>query len=183
MNHISKQKGFTLIELLVVIAIIGLLSSVVFGSVAQAKIKGRNVATEQQARQYVNAIDLYKSDHNGQIPSIPIVGGGSLIRCLGIYSGGCTLYGFISSGDDPTFDAQFTPYIPSFPNFSSDTVSLGGLIVRGGIYEVAVIGPNNTITSANILWTELNTTTCTYGSYFYGDGVNTICSYTVSTDQ
>ena len=64
-----SQKGFTLIELLVVISIISLLSSVVLGSVAQARVRGRDVARIQQIHQIDLAVQLYVSS-NGRAPDL-----------------------------------------------------------------------------------------------------------------
>ncbi|MEY2664783.1 MAG: hypothetical protein RIT04_591 [Candidatus Parcubacteria bacterium] len=53
------SRGFTLIELLVVISIIGILSSVVLASVAQARAGARDAARTQAVREVRNALELY----------------------------------------------------------------------------------------------------------------------------
>lgn len=51
----SKSKGFTLIELLVVVAIISLLSSIIFVTTSQLRIKARNSVRFQTMEQILNA--------------------------------------------------------------------------------------------------------------------------------
>jgi prepilin-type N-terminal cleavage/methylation domain-containing protein len=57
----SGQKGFTLIELLVVIAIIGLLSSVILGSLNSARKKGRDARRLSDVKEIQVALELYYS--------------------------------------------------------------------------------------------------------------------------
>ncbi|MBI2100970.1 MAG: type II secretion system protein, partial [Candidatus Vogelbacteria bacterium] len=62
--------GFTLIELLVVISIIALLSSIVFASFAEARMKARNARRIVELREIQKAIELYRADH-GVYPADP----------------------------------------------------------------------------------------------------------------
>ncbi len=62
------QQGFALIELLVVLSIIGVLSGMVLVSVSEAKEKARDSKRVQEIAQIDNAIQLYKSDHDGNVP-------------------------------------------------------------------------------------------------------------------
>lgn len=52
-------------ELIVVIAIIALLATVVLVSLGTAKDKSRNAQAVQDAHQLQNALELYRSEHNG----------------------------------------------------------------------------------------------------------------------
>ncbi len=65
---INKNKGFTLIELLVVIAIIGLLSSIVLTSLAQARASARDAKRIGEIRSVEKALYLYALDNNGNVP-------------------------------------------------------------------------------------------------------------------
>jgi prepilin-type N-terminal cleavage/methylation domain-containing protein len=66
MNFHNKTKGFTLIELLTVISIIGLLASIILASLSAARKKAQMAQVVQEFHQLSNAMELYKSDHNGQ---------------------------------------------------------------------------------------------------------------------
>ena len=59
-----QRNGFTLIELLVVIAIIGLLASIIMGSIISSKNKSRDAEVKQQAIQLRTLIELNYSDYN-----------------------------------------------------------------------------------------------------------------------
>ncbi len=61
------RRGFTLLELLVVIAIIGLMSSVVLASVADARMKARNAKRAADIDQIYKALYLY-NDTYGCLP-------------------------------------------------------------------------------------------------------------------
>ncbi|HEY4524295.1 MAG TPA: type II secretion system protein [Candidatus Paceibacterota bacterium] len=65
------KRGFTLIELLVVIAIIGLLSSIVYTSLGQARQKAKDSKRLQDLLQVRNALELYYAKY-GQYP-FPVV--------------------------------------------------------------------------------------------------------------
>jgi prepilin-type N-terminal cleavage/methylation domain-containing protein len=79
MKHFSNnnKKGFTLIELLVVIAIIGLLSSVVLGSLSSARTKAQVAKTQTELRQIRIVLEQYYNDNGGY----PYPGSG--LYCLG----------------------------------------------------------------------------------------------------
>lgn len=81
----KKESGFTLIELLVVVAIIGLLASIVLVSLEESRQKARNSAKNQMAVQYVNAIELFRSEND----SYPIFGDVSSDEyyCIGFEEG------------------------------------------------------------------------------------------------
>jgi general secretion pathway protein G len=67
-NRPKFTTGFTLIELLVVIAIIGLLSSVVLASLNSARNKALVAKTVSEMKSFQSAIEMYKLDHDGQVP-------------------------------------------------------------------------------------------------------------------
>ncbi|MBX2866708.1 type II secretion system GspH family protein [Candidatus Kaiserbacteria bacterium] len=112
----NKTKGFTLIELLVVIAIIGILASVVLGSLNAARGKARDARRAADMSQIMTALNLFYSDYG----CLPRTSGSS---CVGGYSesntGGWDASG---EGDFMTFLSD-NGYMPSVP---VDPINDGG---------------------------------------------------------
>lgn len=65
----KQQAGFTLIEILVVIAIMGILSSIMFVTLNQARSKGRDAKRKSDIAQVQKALELYANDNSGSYPS------------------------------------------------------------------------------------------------------------------
>jgi general secretion pathway protein G len=59
----NSKAGFTLVELLVVVSVIGLLSSIVLGTVASARQKAAMVKFDAEFRQLRPAVTLYRLDN------------------------------------------------------------------------------------------------------------------------
>tara|TARA_B100001167_G_C16735241_1_gene288113 strand:- start:77 stop:619 length:543 start_codon:yes stop_codon:yes gene_type:complete len=70
------KKGFTLIELLVVISIIGVLSTIVLGSLGDARAAARDARRLQDIRSIQTALEVYYLE-NDQYPSTNSVAGGA----------------------------------------------------------------------------------------------------------
>ncbi len=58
----NAHRGFTLVELLMVMAIIGLLASVIMGSLREARFKASDASVRQQAIQLRNIMELERSE-------------------------------------------------------------------------------------------------------------------------
>ena len=73
MREIKNNRGFTLIELLVVISIIGVLSSVVLTSLAEARGRARDAKWLTEVKSLQTVMTLYK-DTNGSYPEVSAPG-------------------------------------------------------------------------------------------------------------
>ena len=60
----KNHKGFTLIELLTIISIIGLISTLMIVAFNKVRMKSRDVVRLHEAKQIMNAFELYNSDHD-----------------------------------------------------------------------------------------------------------------------
>ena len=103
----TNSQGFTLIELLVVISIIGLLSSVVVGSLSSAKKKAEGAKIVQNMNQLKIALELYKNDH-GEYPNEGVADCKSSVP-----SGKCMNTDFVSYLNSELVNNK---YIGSIPN-------------------------------------------------------------------
>jgi prepilin-type N-terminal cleavage/methylation domain-containing protein len=167
-----NNKGFTLIELLVVIAIIGLLSSIVLANVNLARNKAINIGAVQTIKQYQNAITAYANDF-GYYPQP--TGSFASIYCLGdsstqcIYSSGNKVY-------DPNINAALAPYMSSFPQPNTGTITSGGSTYKGATYGCSLSGGSPLRCLRAYIDFPVNGTSCTIGTT-YSDGVTSVCDY------
>ncbi len=123
------KKGFTLIELLVVIAIISLLSSIIFGSLQQARAKARDKKRIQDLVQLRNALELYR-EANGKYPSDPNLTflGSPDTRAISCWT--CGTPGYL----DNTRLTALTPFLNTRPSDPSEPFS--GATNNGYWYKV-----------------------------------------------
>jgi prepilin-type N-terminal cleavage/methylation domain-containing protein len=68
-----KTKGFTLIELLVVVAVIGILATIVLGSLSNARTRAEEARFIAEVSNFRSAMELYYLD-NGTYPTNSFVG-------------------------------------------------------------------------------------------------------------
>jgi prepilin-type N-terminal cleavage/methylation domain-containing protein len=61
------RRGFTLVELLTALAIVALLAAVIFPVLARARASGYRAESTAHLRQVGAAIELYRSDHDGEL--------------------------------------------------------------------------------------------------------------------
>lgn len=108
MKFLKKEKGFTLIELLVVVSIIGVLASVVLGSLSSARARARETAFVAGVYQLQKSFELYYLE-NGEYPDSTISGTSGLVN--------------IRNKDEynyNTFTAQLDGYITELPTLEKN---------------------------------------------------------------
>jgi prepilin-type N-terminal cleavage/methylation domain-containing protein len=91
-----RKKGFTLIELLVVTSIISLLSSIIFASINEARIKAIDQSIVVEMKEFQKAIELYYTDNNTYPGEV-----GGIYQKVYEYDGGGD--GLVADSDSLTF--------------------------------------------------------------------------------
>jgi prepilin-type N-terminal cleavage/methylation domain-containing protein len=166
-SHSSNEYGFTLIELLIVIAIIGLLASIIFASLSNARLQAFNKKTLQDKSTLIQALKLYIGDIGGN----QIANMFPNTNCIGTAGDTC-LGGLISA--NPTLDAALRPYIQNYPRpRGRSTWSRGNipLVVDTTARTIGIVWP---IEGTNISSCPVGV----YGSYLFavpGDFNYTYC--------
>ncbi len=131
MIQTKKRRGFTLIELLVVISIIGLLASITFAFLNNARSRTRDTLLFSNVKKLQEAIEIYKIDHNNLVP----VSGGHVTTnpTLNDFSNSCD--GTLQASLQPLVDSGILKTIAS-TNFScffyTDDITLGNPRRCGG---------------------------------------------------
>lgn len=170
-----KNSGFTLIELLVVISIIALLSTIVLAVMNDARTKARNSAKNSLVLEYVNALELYRSDNGGSYPTtaVPVIGSPIPIcfgfldteSCMGTYVGSTSIKNSMQT------------YLPSdFAHRSS--LIIGSYDYKGVAYHCPA-SAGDPCDSYTLTWKlEKTNQKCIYSKPSNVFSENSHCSYT-----
>jgi len=152
-----RQSGFTLIELLVVISIVSLLSSVVLSAVNTARQKATNTQVLSVAREYRNAIELYRL--NSPSGGLPDPGDTVSTYCLGSYppDGFCTSNS--SYWENSGLKTALETYLPTFP--TAKPVTYLSEQFYGPLY-ICLTRLNGICTRANMRWVNEGTGSSNY---------------------
>lgn len=144
-NH---KKGFTIIEILMVVTLIGILSSVILGSLQSAKDKARIAIAESQIDQFVKSITFLAND-TGEWPghaTLGVVGTGSSadeVWDLGVASAGLTSTDSLFPNWDGPYVATSTVDPWGNPYFFDTDYDVG---TSSNVWVVVIgsFGPNGT---------------------------------------
>jgi len=142
----AQNEGFTLIELLVVIAIIALLSTIVLSALDSSREKARNTKRNEMALQYINALELYRSESaDGGYPLIGDAVGWD-VYCIGDW-GTDNCWGAFP--DNSTLNTNLDAYIPGPPK-NDDPIIASGTDYSGTTY--GCYGPSTTCSEYELWW-------------------------------
>jgi prepilin-type N-terminal cleavage/methylation domain-containing protein len=149
MKSSSLQNGFTLIELMVVISIIGTLSTIVLGSLQQARMQANDSKRLQEIQQMQTALELYRDDHGGQYPNSDMLGGGNWDTSGTGVSGPDFIApladgGYLPNLKDPTTNDSFGNF-----RYYRYTPGYGGCDPAKGSFYVVEIGQFDVATPQN----------------------------------
>lgn len=165
MGKINYKKGFTLIELLVVISIIGLLSSVILGSLGSARQKSKDTFVASSILSYITALKAYYADKG----YYPINGALYTGYCLGGTVDGCRGQNGIQSSYLKT---ELSTYISSWgdPSPYERPVDDGWLPTPDGA------------SGASIMCTQFISGTCSKSMLYWFKNVSAKCNIGGSID-
>lgn len=70
MNGRSPRVGFTLIEVLIVVVLVAILAATLIPQLSSSAIDAKESSLRADLKSLRTQIDMYKLDHNGQLPAI-----------------------------------------------------------------------------------------------------------------
>lgn len=168
----NNQRGFTLIELMVVVSIIALISTVALAALGDARAKARNTAKNSLVLEYAKALELYRSDNNGNYPTtnaVPV--------CIG-YGSSENCYGGTPSGSDSVNTALSNYLSGDFAHRGNITIGVSNM--RGVIYTCNP-GTGTVCSSYTMTWIlEQRVSNCINNSTTGELLGHTLCSYQIN---
>ena len=69
-DEMKRKSGFTLVEILVVVVILGILAAIVIPQYTDASTEVKTSALSADLRRVRTQLELYKFQHNGQLPAV-----------------------------------------------------------------------------------------------------------------
>jgi len=167
------EKGFTLIELLFVCAIIGVLASIIYGSVVFAREKAGDARTIAQTVQYRTAFNLILNSANGELPN---PNSSATYFCLGkTGSESCDFWGNTYSGSDAVNNALVSYYsgVAADASYTIDGAAFDGIV-----YKCKSI--TNGICAGAMYWAQSSHTPCLDGILVYQGNGGNVCASNAS---
>lgn len=131
-----SNKGFTLVEILIVVVILGILAAIVIPQFSQASSDARNSSVKSNLQMVRSQIELYKIQHNEDLPG---EGGLDFVAAL---TGTSNVSG--NTGTD------YGPYMQKFPT--------NAIVEAGNVLGEIVIGTDAPAVTADKGW-HFNSTT------------------------
>jgi len=144
----ERRRAFTLVELLTVVVILGLLSALIFPSLAAARNAANRARTKVQFNQWAAAIEAYRAEY-GSYPQFAASGKVNAGAAAGL--GGDHLFhdllagrhrdgSALAPGADPKSAAAQNPKLSSFLSFAGSEFTSGGLLQDAfGNTDIAVV--------------------------------------------
>ncbi len=124
-----KKTGFTLVEILIVVIILGILAAIVIPQFTEASNDARESALTSDLQTVRSQLELYKVQHNEQLPSINELGAADTANFVNRMTGRTDQDGKLNAA------GAFGPYLQKFP--SNAFISVNADAVTFGVADPA----------------------------------------------
>jgi type II secretory pathway pseudopilin PulG len=135
----KRNAAFTLVELMIIIIVMSVLAAITIVSYNGVMSRARNAQIIDGARQYYDAIQIYKL-RNGVYPktSGELNGDYIAMTCLGTGypNGTCGTVTDVAVYEDATFNAAMASIIANTPQTGDSTLPVGGESFIGVVYGI-----------------------------------------------
>lgn len=119
----ERNTGFTLVEILIVVVILGILAAVVIPQFADASTSAKVGSLVTQLQTVRSQLELYQIEHNGDYPTIAMLGVGD----WGVMTGTTDVDGLVAGSD-------YGPYLQKSPvnPFTTESLVVAGTALADG---------------------------------------------------